>query len=359
MENNANLSDGARQADNVSSEHAETMFGADQAETNMVKLVDGKLVATGDTETDVSDDMPRIRVGSDEERALDGDPKKKYENSASALRAGNEFAPDAMPNDPIAVADLTGNPDAGATVNTGLPSEDADNDNTQQSGNSTPTSSFGSWSLSGITNTAGSYSIKNDMIPETPANPDPTQPVPGIPETPPYNPVPGPEIPDLPGTPKPAQPEIEEPDQPDRSHEINANRLVTFTSGIPGEYPIRESEPAQATVPGEGEAPGDQYDDLMEGSKAAPGSQEGMGDNPATGDSAHPYDVNAKDPAANQPGERPEEGEEAQKLPREMADESSIAAQDMISGPDRSDQKSTEGLDRKYNDPEAAREMAS
>jgi hypothetical protein len=88
MENNANLSDGAQQADIVSSEHAETMFSADQAETNMVKLVDGKLIPTGHTESDVSDDMPRIRLGSDEERALVGDDKKKYENSDAALRVG-------------------------------------------------------------------------------------------------------------------------------------------------------------------------------------------------------------------------------------------------------------------------------
>src|SRR5205823_10517838 len=105
MENNADLSDGARQADIVSSEHAETMFSADQAETNMVKLVDGKLVNTGNTEDDVSDDMPRIRLGSDEERALTGDDKKKYENSDAALRAGTMFDPSVMPDDPIAVGD--------------------------------------------------------------------------------------------------------------------------------------------------------------------------------------------------------------------------------------------------------------
>lgn len=336
MENNADLSDGARQADLVSSEHAETMFSADQAETNMVKLVDGKLVATGNTEDDVSDDMPRIRLGSDEERALEGDDKKKYENSDAALRAGTMFDPSVMPDDPIAVGDITGNPDAGSTVNTGLPSEDEPD----QDAKTTPTNSFAGWNFIG-----GSHTT-NEMIPPTPGTPDPTQPVPGIPETPPYNPVPGPEIPDLPGTPQPATPEIQEPDQPDRSHEVNAFGLTTFTSTFADVAPKHGgvSEPVDG-VPYEGDA-------------AQPDNQ-GMEDKPDTGDSARPYDVNAKDAAPNQPSERPEEAQEAKKFPREMADESSTAAQDMISGPDRSDQKSTDGLDRKYNDPEAAREMAS
>lgn len=328
MENNANLSDGARQADTVSSEHAETMFGADQAETNMVKLVDGKLVSTGDTEADVSDDMPRIRLGSDEERALQGDDKKKYENSDAALRAGTMFDPSVMPNDPIAVGDITGNPDAGSDVNTGLLSED------NQDKKETSTNSFGGWNFIGNGYPTG------DMIPQTPGvpapgAPDPTQPSPIIPPTPPTPPVPGPEIPDLPGTPKPTVPEIQEPDQPDRSHEINARTLTTFTSTL-GATQTENREPGEA-------GPDD----------------EGMEDKPDTGESARPYDVNAKDSPANQPGERPEEAKEAQKLPRELADESSVTAQDMISGPDRSDQKSTDGLDRKYNDPEAAREMAS
>ncbi|NEU69279.1 hypothetical protein [Spirosoma agri] len=352
MENNANLSDGARQADTVSSEHAETMFSADQAETNMVKLVDGKLVSIGDTESDVSDDMPRIRLGSDEERALTGDDKKKYENSEAALRAGTMFDPSVMPNDPIAVGELTGNPDAGATVNTGLPSEDAPNDRTEKDADATPTSAFGSWSFpAGV----GEISVQNS-VPTTPPSPDPTQPVPGIPETPPATPYPGPEIPDLPGSPNPTTPEIQEPSQPDRSHEINAGlttaqhhtatgNFLTYTAEVSGL--IDENDPESAV-------PGTQYQGL-----AAGPDDQGMDEKPDTGDSAHPYDVNAKDADVYQPGERPEEKKETQEHPREMLDESSVTAQDMISGPDRSDQKSTDGLDRKYNDPEAARDMAS
>jgi hypothetical protein len=357
MENNANLSDGARQADTVSGEHAETMFSADQAETNMVKLVDVKLVPTGDTDSDVSDDMPRIRLGSDEERALQGDDKKKYENSDAALRAGTMFDPSVMPNDPIAVGDITGNPDAGSDVNTGLPSEDTPITNTtQQDNNATPTSFFGMWQVSN-----GSYMLHSnlpvhDMIPPTPGTPDPMQPVPGIPETPPYNPIPGPEVPDLPGTPQPNQPEIQEPDQPDRSHEVNGNSVswtggrsssfVTYTAGAPGIMSYDNVEPGEAV-------PGNQYEGM------STGPDEGMEVDPDTGDSARPYDVNAKDTDSYQKGERPEEGREAQSMPREMMDESSIAAQDMISDTDRSDQKSTDGLDRKYNDPQAARDMAS
>ena len=354
MENNANLSDGARQADSVSSEHAETMFGADQAETNMVKLVDGKLVSTGNTEADVSEDMPRIRLGSDEERALQGDDKKKYENSDAALRAGTMFDPSVMPDDPIAVADITGNPDAGATVNTGLPSEDESNDQTQKQEKTTPTNSFGNWNFIGGGQPVGDHPV-GDMIPPTPGTPDPMQPVPGIPETPPTPPTPGPEIPDLPGTPRPATPEI--PDMPDTPKPAvpdiqNLTNYSTFTSSAPGVIPTNGPKP-------EADVAETKYEGLAEAAKAKPGSEEGMENKPDTGDSAHPYDVNAKDQAENQPGERPEEAKEAQKLPREMADESSVMAQDMISGTDRSDQKSTEGLDRKYNDPEATREMAS
>ncbi|GAB3771881.1 hypothetical protein GCM10028818_11290 [Spirosoma horti] len=337
MENNANLSDGARQADTVSSENAETMFSADQAETNMVKLVDGKLVSMGDTEDDVSDDMPRIRLGSDEERALTGDDKKKYENSDAALRAGTMFDPSVMPDDPIAVGDITGNPDSGSVVNTGLPSEDEPDQDKKE----TPTNSFGGW------NFIGSGYPTADMIPQTPGSPDPTQPVPGIPEIPPAPPVPGPEIPDLPGSPRPVSPEIQDPNEPDRSHEINAGTRSTFTSGLPSVMPpdeLETSEPVAGTA--------------YQGAAAGP-DEEGMEDKPDTGNSARPYDVNAKNTHENQPGERPEEAKEAQNLPRELADESSVTAQDMISGPDRSDQKSTDGLDRKYNDPQAARDMAS
>ncbi|AQG81052.1 hypothetical protein [Spirosoma montaniterrae] len=333
MENNANLSDGAQQADIVSSEHAETMFSTSQAETNMVKLVDGKLTPMGNTDDDVSDDMPRIRLGSDEERALTGDTEKKYENSEAALRAGNEFDPSVMPNDPIAVAEITGNPDAGSTVNTGLPSEDTDR--TEADKNATPTHTF-----------------SNDMIPPTPGTPNPMEPVPGIPETPPYNPTPGPEIPDLPGQPSPDKPEIEEPSQPDRSHEINAG-FITYTAAFPANSEVEPGvdSPGEPT-PGEA-VPGNQYEGM------GTGPDEGMTEAPDTGDSARPYDVNARDADEYQPGERPEEARQAEALPRELMDESSITAQDMVAGTDRSDQKSTDGLDRKYNDPQAARDMAS
>ena len=330
MENSSALSDGSQQANIVSNENAEAMFGADQGETNMVKLVDGKLTPIGDTEDDVVDGQLGNRYSSDEERSLQGDELrgKTYENSDAALQAGGGVDEKILLNDPIAVADITGNPDAGSTVNTGLPSENEPDKNT----NTTPTNSFGGWSF--ISAPIG------EMIPQTPGTPSPTQPMPGIPETPPTPPVPGPEIPDLPNIPQPAVPNIQDVKK--------QSDPISFTSAAPGVPPTNAE-----TVPET------RYEGLADGAKASPGTEEGMGDNPATGDSAHPYDVNAKDPAENQPGERPEEEKETQKFPREMADESSITAQDMISGPDRSDQKSTEGLDRKYNDPEAAREMAS
>lgn len=358
------LSDGAQQANMVSNENADAMFGADQAETNMVKLVDGKLTPIGDTDDDVVDDQLKSRYTSDEERSLQGDELrgKTYENSEAALQAGqglgNETMDETNAEPAIAVAEITGNPDAGATVNTGLPSEDAPEEPSKKNDKSTPTNSFGGWNV-----IAGSQPM-GDMIPAAPGSPDPMQPVPGIPETPPAPPVPGPEIPDLPGSPNPVTPEIQEPDQPDRSHEVNAQ---TFTSATPGRLEGSGGEPrtpADTVVPDngpkpDGAVPKTKYEGLDEGATAEPGSEEGMQVKPNTGDSARPYDVNAKDNAEHKPGERPEEAKEARNMPREMTDESSVMAQDMISGPDRSDQKSTEGLDRKYNDPEAARDMAT
>ncbi|MBD2751611.1 hypothetical protein [Spirosoma validum] len=340
--NSSALSDGSQQADLVSNENAETKFGADQGETNMVKLVDGKLTPIGDTEDDVMDEQLRNRYSSDEERSLQGDQQrtKTYENSDSALQVGAEFDNKNIPEDPIAVADITGNPDAGATVNTGLPSED-------ETDEKTPTNSFGNWQFIGGGQPMG------DMIPPTPGTPDPMQPVPGIPETPPTPPTPGPEIPDLPGTPRPAVPEIPDmPDTPKPAVPDIQNAAITYTASAQGVIPTNGPKPGDDVAP-------TRRENLEQGAKAKPGTEEGMEAQPDTGDSARPYDVNAKDPAENQPGERPEEAQEMETQPKEALDESTVKAQDMISGSDRSDQKSTDGLDRKYNDPEAARELAS
>lgn len=311
----------------VSNENAETKFGADQGETNMIKLVDGKLTPIGDTDDDVVDGQLSNRYSSDEERSLQGDPQrgKTYENSDASLYVGEGVDEHILPNDPIAVADITGNPDAGSTTATGLPSEDDQPDS--PTGSSTATNTFVGWPVIGG-NTAGSLA-PHAMIPPTPGTPTPSQPNPVVPETPPSPPTPGPEIPDLPSPTNPPVPDIQ-----NRS----SSALYTFT--------------AVAVAP-------TRYEDLAEGAQADPGSAEGMETGPDTGESARPYDVNAKDTHTNQPGERPEEGKETQHFPREMADESSIAAQDMLSGPDRSDQKSTEGLDKKYNDLDASRDMAS
>ncbi len=332
MEDSA-LSDGAQQANMVSNENAQTKYGQDQAETNMVKLVDGKLTPIGDTHDDVMDDQLQNRYASDEERSFQGDQQrtKTYENSDAALRAGNVIDNTVMPDNPMAEAEITGNPDAGATVNTGLPSESR-HDRTEAAKDATPTGSFGGWNM-------------------VPATPNPVPPTPGVPETPPYNPTPGPgpEMPEFPDTTKTDVPEIQEPSQPDRSHEIGfrTTNFGRFTAGITGANPAQDIEPGEAV-------PGTQYEGLGVGP-----DQEGMVDKPDTSDSAHPYDVNAKEADPYQPGERLEEAKETRQLPRELMDESSVQAQDMISGPDRSDQKSTDGLDRPYNDPQAARDMAS
>lgn len=370
MADSAALTDGARQADIVSSEHAETMFGADQAETNMVKLVDGKLTPIGDTESDVSDDMPRIRLGSDEERALTGDDKKKYENSDAALRAGQGIVPnaDTMPDDPIAVADLTGNPEAGDDVNTGYPTNAPAN--TASANDSTPTDRTQA-NGADQTNTFSGFSA--DMVPTTPSTPDPNNPVPAAPETPqpPTPPSPGPEIPDLPGSPQPDRPEITEPSEPGRSHEINARSNAVGFSQFPttGYYGTTSASTPTSTmsVADNGVEP---TPDQVEPGEAVPGTQyvgmsagpddEGMDETPDTGDSSHPYRVNGDAANEYRPDERPNEAAQMQNQPREAMDESGVKAQDMLdSDGDRSDTKSTDGLDRKYNDPQAARDMAS
>lgn len=381
MADSAALTDGARQADIVSGEHAETMFSADQAETNMVKLVDGKLTPMGDTESDVSDDMPRTRLGSDEERALTGDDRKKYENSDAALRAGMGIAPnkDTMPADsPIAVADITGNPASGDVPNTGYPDANAPA-NTASATDSAPTDRT---QPSGADQTNTFAGITGDMIPVTPSTPDPNNPIPAAPETPqpPTPPSPGPEYPDLPGTPQPYQPEITEPIEPGRSHEINASgnarsnsvgfaptyspygyygfgSFVTRTSTMSVADNGVEPTPDQVE-PGEA-VPGNQYVGMSPGIDEG-ATDEGMDETPDTGDSMHPYRVNGDAPNDYRAGERPNEAAQMQTQPRERMDESSIQAQDMIpSDGDRSDTKSTDGLDRNYNDLDAARDKTA
>lgn len=317
MANSSASSDGSRQANLVSNENAETMFGVDQAETNMVKLVDGKLTPMGDTEDDVMDEQLRNRYSSDEERSLQGFEEKTYENSEASLRGADDV------------------------------------DQTR-----TNTSSFG-------------FSIMADMVPTTPATPDPNNPVPSImPDgpAPPMSPNPIPEIAPLPGQPVPAHPEIQEPGEPDRSHQIGfqysqKNDIITwpaagnmsFTAMIApssaDQLPITndDMEPGEAV-------PGTQYDGMTAGlAGVVSGSEdEGMDNQPETGDSSHPYDVRGNKDSSYQPGERPQEAAQMMSQPPSMLDESGVKAEEMIGkNADRSDTKSTDGLDRKYTDLDA------
>lgn len=390
---NANLGDGSRDAAIVSSEHADTMFNQDQAETHMVKLVDGKLTPMGHTSDDVMDDQMQ-GFQTDEERALQTSPDQKiYERSDAALRVGTVIDPSVMPDNPHAEAELTGNPDAGADVNTGLPSEHDTNDRTNADapgdvtpgdaspGDVTPTSTIGFVQSEPVRDQPVRMDpirmdpVRMDMMPPSPSTPDPSNPVPAAPETP-QPPTPGPvqpEIPDLPGQPTTPSPEIQEPTQPGREHEINAGGRTDITYGtvgfttysasfsgtpVTGNFisPDGEASPGEGPgAPEPGEAvPGNQYDGMSAGI-----DDEGMENEPDTGRSARPYDVNAKDADTYQPGERPQEMAQAQSQPRELMDESSVKADDMLSDGDRSDQKSTDGLDRHYNDPQAARDMAT
>ncbi|RYF75490.1 MAG: hypothetical protein EOO39_06855 [Cytophagaceae bacterium] len=373
-------SDGSQQANLVSNENAETMFGADQAETNMVKLVDGKLTPMGDTDDDVMDEQLRNRYSSDEERSLQGYTEKTYENSDASLRGAEDVKPDAS-ND---AQETTG---TYVVEDNGPATQDDDNTFTLESdqggaedepattsaaNDGTPTSRIQS-SGADQTNTY-SMSITGDMMPPMPGTPDPNTPMPGGPETPPTPPSPGPEIPDLPGSPSPDQPEITEPSEdPGRSHEINAgffssNEVGTSTAPVGfgkygyGGFATRTStvsvdqnhvEPTPDQVePGEA-VPGTQYVNMSTGIDDA----EGMESTPDTGEANFPYKADGNEPSSYKPGERPEEVEEMMTNPRQAADESLTKAQEMIGeDADRSDAKSTEGLDLPYNDPQSVRE---
>ncbi len=143
-------------------DHADDKFGQDQAQTHMVKLVDGKLVPTADTESISPDDLTN-QYANDEEQGLNAPNHKTYDR-----------------------------------VDVGRNDDDQDQIQGQE----------------------GTQNPTGEMIPATP---DPNNPIPAAPETPsPPAPVPaGPEIPDLPGESRPDRPEITEPSQPGRSHEIN------------------------------------------------------------------------------------------------------------------------------------------
>ncbi|MBO0932839.1 hypothetical protein [Fibrella aquatilis] len=387
------LSDGAQQADMVSNENAEAMFGADQAETNMVKLVDGKLTPIGDTEDDVMDEQLQNRYGSDEERALQNPPtegQKTYENSEAALRVGNAIDPEAdtFQDDPIADADLTQDQQS-ETTDTGYALDESSEGNapanTASQNDSTPNDRV---QANGADQTQTFSGLPTaDMMPPQPTTPDPNYPMPGGPETPPTPPSPGPEIPTLPGSPSPDKPEITDPTEPDRSHEINGGSNSVGQAKYPNKAPLgfgyyglggfaqqgsvtktstmsvaQNVEPSTDDVqPGEA-VPGTQYVNMSNGL-----DDEGMDAKPDTGTSDLPYNIDSHRPTQDhQEGERPEEKREAEAMPRELVDESTIEAQNMLSptgeaydATPRSDVKSTDGLDRKYNDPAAARDMAS
>ncbi|MFD1140703.1 hypothetical protein ACFQ4C_06275 [Larkinella insperata] len=267
----------------------------------MVKLVDGKLVPTADVETNISDDLAS-QYTNDEERGLYSPNQRTYD-----------------------VVDIQ------------------------------------------------SEHPQADMVPGLPSTPDPNNPVPAGPDTPtPPAPTPaGPEIPDLPTTPKPDNPEITEPSEPGRSHEINNSQVTnssdqrdTPTSAIadtmPGaDAPTQSQDPAKNEELPEFLGTSSANDGPGPANYAKPKADEGMEEHPDTGTSARPYDADAKDTHAYQPGERPQETAQMLEQPKETLDESSIKKepmQDHSTAQAPADMKSTDQLDRNYNDPEAARQ---
>lgn len=378
-------SDGSTQANLVSNENAETMFGADQAETNMVKLVDGKLTPMGDTDDNVMDEQLRNRYSSDEERSLQGYTEKTYETSDASLRGAEEVKPDAR-NDAEETTETYVVEDNGPATHDDQATFTLEDDQggtadepatTAAANDGTPVSRIQP-NGADQTNTY-SMTITGDMIPSTP---DPNYPIPSTPDAPipPTPPYPGPEIPDLPGSPSPDRPEITEPSEPGHSHEINGQALGSTwvgTSKYPASAPLgfgyygyggfatrtstvsvdqNHVEPTPDQVePGEA-VPGTQYVNMSTGIDDA----EGMGDKPDTGSSDRPYLVDENVPSTYKPGERPKEAEQMMTNPRQAADESLAKAQDMIgSDADRSDAKSTEGLDLPYNDPQSVRDRTA
>lgn len=328
------LSDGSQASNFISDpDQADTKFSVDGAEASMVKLVDGKLVSIGDTHDDVTDDQILGRAtGSDEERGLQGQEGTQYEKSAAALRGTDVIDPDAMPENPMAEAEITGNPDAGYTVESGLPSEDEPITTSTQT-DSTPNDRV--QPNGSDLNKTETFSV-NMMIPQinpNPTYPDPSIPIPAVPDAPaPVEPVPySPEIPEIPGTPSSPQPEIQEPVDPGQPAPSGPGRIgfVTYTSSVDG-------SPDDDLIPG-------QY----EGMTGTPGragiDDEGMDTNPDTGRSARPYDEDAKDDDSYKPGERPNEATQMQQ-PHEPVDESSVMEENMLPGNDRTDYKSTDGL---------------
>lgn len=99
------------------------------------------------------------------------------------------------------------------------------------------------------------------------------------------------------------------------------------------------------------------YSGLQPGPPSDPGADENMVEDGIVGPSARPYDTDAVD-SDYQPGERPQEATQMENQPRETMDESSIKKgpmQEHSTAEAPSDMKSTDQLDLKYNDPEAAR----
>lgn len=289
----SNVFHDSQHANLVSNENADTKYGLDQAETHLVKLVDGKLVPTAETGDMVTDDDLRNRYANDEERGLNTPNQRTY--------------------------DLV-DTDAG--------------DMTQAN------------------------ALTDEMVPATPSTPDPNNPVPAAPETPqpPTPHQPGPEIPNVPTTPQTPTPEITEPPQPGRSHEIN--NLDDPSDSITNQRNT-DATPTSAIAPRE-QVPDEARQDLDEGIYAgleAGPEDEGMSSEPRTGDSAHPYDVDRKD-TSYQPGERPQESAQMMSQPRETLDESAVKKGPMgesNTAEAPSDMKSTDQLDTKYNDLDAAK----
>ena len=302
----SNVFHDSQQANLVSNENADTKYGQDQADTNMVKLVDGKLVSTAHHETEVTDDLSD-RYANDEERGLNSPNQRTWD-----------------------VVDIK-------------------SDHPQA-----------------------------DMIPELPSTPNPNNPIPSSPDSPnpPIPHTPGPEIPEFPSSPKPDKPEITEPSEPGRSHEVNnsgkadgqisheGNTKDTPTSGLvdtmPGaDVPTQSQDPAKNEELPEflGTSSKKNASDSVTSDRLQH-PEEGMEEKPDTGTSARPYDTNAKDTHDYQAAERPQETAQMLDQPKETLDESTIKKQPMQESTAQaaSEMKSTDQLDRKYNDPDAARE---
>ncbi|GAB3260974.1 hypothetical protein GCM10027347_25710 [Larkinella harenae] len=302
----SNVFHDSQPADLINNENADTKYGLDQAETNMVKLVDGKLVPTANLETEISDDLAS-QYANDEERGLNSPNQRTYD--VVDIQSAHPQA-DMIPEIPAT----------------------PDPSNPVPAGPDTPT--------------PPEYVPPGPEIPDLPSTPKPDQP----------------EItePTEPGRSHEVNNSSEFDNQVTNRNESQDTPTSAIADTMPGaDVPIQSQDPAKNEELPEFLGTDSKNDGPGPNNYAKPKTDEGMHEAPDTGSSEYPYDIDANDQESYQPGERPQETAQMLDQPKESLDESAVKKQpmqDQSTTQAPSDMKSTDQLDRPYNDPEAARQ---